>query len=102
MTDYEQLVKALRCIELRLSCNECEYGKWSESGEAWSCDFERRDTDAADAIEALQAQLPKRGEIVRCGECKHNLNAVCSNPCGKYKIVTDDEFCDAGEREVQE
>jgi hypothetical protein len=40
--------------------------------------------------------------VVRCGECKHNLNAVCSNPCGKYKIVTDDEFCDAGEREVQE
>lgn len=57
MTDYEQLAKALRCIELKLSCNECEYGKWSESGEAWSCDFERRDTDAADAIEELQKTL---------------------------------------------
>ena len=57
MTNYEQLVKALRCIELRLSCNECEYGKWSESGEGWSCEFERRDADAADAIEALEKQI---------------------------------------------
>lgn len=42
MTDYTKLVEALRCVELRLSCNECEYGTWSESGEAWGCEFERR------------------------------------------------------------
>ena len=56
---YEELVKALRCMELRLSCNECEYGVWSESGEAWGCEFERKNDDAAAAIEELQADQKK-------------------------------------------
>ena len=59
MTNYKELVKALRCIDIRLSCNECKYGRWSESGDAFGCDFENMVRDAADAIEALQAELTR-------------------------------------------
>lgn len=59
MSQYEKIIKALRCMELRLSCNECEYGAWSESGEAWGCEFERKNDDAAAAIEALEAEVKR-------------------------------------------
>jgi len=59
MQDYSKLVEALRCYELRLSCNECEYGKWHDEGNCWYCEEERRDKDAADAIEALQAEVER-------------------------------------------
>ena len=64
MTDYVELVKALRCMDLRLSCNECEYGVWSESGEAWGCEFERKNDDAAAAIEELQAELEQKNRDI--------------------------------------
>ena len=67
MDNYEQLVKALRCRDIRLSCNECKYGRWSESGEAFGCDFENMVSDAAAAIEELQA------EVKRLKECNDEL-----------------------------
>lgn len=67
--------------------------------------------DAAAAIEDLQAQLPKRGEIVRCGECKwwHEFfirgvgrgRGVCAVHTDPLECNAD-WFCADGEREVQE
>lgn len=123
MTDYSELVKALR--------------------ETDSSDWKRLSLDAADAIESLQAEvdalekdnilllelrgnkLSKRGEIVRCGECKYKphwdeevpenerdgfaIVFPVSNkcPCQTHDvwnshIPDDDWFCADGEREVQE
>lgn len=92
MSDYTELVKALRCMELRLSCNECEYGVWSESGEAWGCEFERKNDDAAAAIEELETKvtelkrvnleifedLPKRGEWTEENRRPRSMQFVCS------------------------
>lgn len=111
--NYEELVKALRC-------------ETSNSGDCWEkkcqylvcgsyayCNSKRIMSDAAAAIEALQAQLPKRGEIVRCGECKWYEADLCANPWGVCfhedwvannigHTVDEDGFCYRGEREVQE
>ena len=93
MSDYTELVKALRCMELRLSCNECEYGVWSESGEAWGCEFERKNDDAAAAIEALEAELtrisqelPKRGKWIEDEETypSQGLSNYKCSLCGKF------------------
>lgn len=111
---YDELVKALRCMELRLSCNECEYGVWSESGEAWGCEFERKNDDAAAAIEALQAllkeadkkqayqhdyvcelvaeveelkaQLPKQGEWIDDGT-KYGIHWFKCSVCGESQDI---------------
>lgn len=91
MTNYKKLVEALRCIELRLSCNECEYGTYSESGEAWSCECERRDADAAAAIEALQAEVPKRGEWIYDGKFAELHKFYCSK-CKRTEFRMSD-FC---------
>ena len=58
MTDYTKLVKALRyCVSG--VCKNCSYfDKCKENGTA----MDQLHNDAAAAIEALQAQLPKRGE----------------------------------------
>ena len=110
MTNYTELVKALRCMELRLSCNECEYGVWSESGEAWGCEFERKNDDAAAAIEALQAEVkrlePKRGKWIE-ETSGYNWYGKCS-VCGKEMCVdayyADMKFCPncGAKMEVQE
>ena len=47
-------------------------------------------------VERLQAQLPKRGEIVRCRECRWGYLCVTGQHLGL------DGFCSKGEREVQE
>lgn len=130
MTDYEQLVKALRCGEYKSECGSSDCPYWSVLG----CMDGQLMEDAADAIEALQAeiresmqrcaecgdelahQMPKRGEIARCGECKwygiyyakkdgtpdkRYRPSVCLR--GKYAKRRDpDWFCADGEREVQE
>ena len=55
MTDYNKLVKALRCVGLSKKCDSCDYGyhlyEDSECNDA--CDNERLDRDAADAIKKL-------------------------------------------------
>lgn len=56
----------------------------------------------------LAKKLPKRGEIVRCGECAHcyaNGFVHERNICEKHPElgnVPDDWFCADGEREVQD
>lgn len=76
MTDYTELVKALRVRSRNLCpgdiCDICEEIHFLCSDKVMH--------DAADAIEALQAQLPKRGEwIVRganrvdCSVCGHSI-----------------------------
>ena len=111
MTDYTKLVAALRCNTFRddeCSNSDCLY--WSGLGcmDGTLCE------DAADAIEALQAEiresiqrcaecgdeleqkLQKRGEIVRCRECRWGHLCVIGQHLGL------DGFCSKGEREVQE
>lgn len=53
------------------------------------------------ALDKVNTQLPKRGEIVRCGECKYHMaETERTNPyCAKYHCMrTDDWFCADGER----
>lgn len=57
MTDYEQLVEALRCK--RDDCEGCGLAFFDED-EGWMCQYAAKDDDAADAIEALQAELNSR------------------------------------------
>ena len=59
MTDYTELVNALRCK--RDDCEGCDLA-FFDKDEGWMCQFAAKDDDAAAAIEELQAQLPKRGK----------------------------------------
>jgi hypothetical protein len=87
MTDYTKLVKALRCK--RDDCEGCDLA-FFDKDEGWMCQYAAKDDDAADAIEALQAQLPKRGvwelidgaEPIRweCSRCKY-MSWETSNYC---------------------
>ena len=130
MQDYSKLVEALRHCATRsngcVTCAGCPMS--SENGDVIEC-INALHKDAADAIEKLvtlyekseidatnltgklaqaEAQLPKRGEIVRCGECAHCYAegfAHERNICEKHPElgnVPDDWFCADGEREVQE
>ena len=65
MTDYSELVKALRHVGIHQDCNECEAGRWHNEFDC--CLFK----DAAAAIEALQAEVDtlKLTDIKRCQEC---------------------------------
>ena len=98
MRDYAELVKALRC-------------ETSNGGECWEkkcqylvcgsyayCNAKRIMADAAAAIEALQAQLPKRGEWIEADgfyKC-----SVCGElECCRGKYCPD---CGAKMMEVQE
>ena len=77
MGQYENLVKALRERARR----EDEY--YEHGGDVIN--------DAADAIEALQAQLPKRGEWVEdtttyAGPCLSNYKcSLCGKICGTWR-----------------
>lgn len=55
MTDYEHLVKALRCDE-KCWDNRCKY--LESSSYNW-CNTQRLRSDAAAAIEALQAEVER-------------------------------------------
>ena len=73
MTDYTELVKALRRCDMKQGCfnANCRY-----SVGKYFCDMNKVHNDAAAAIEALQAQFPKRGKWVeaetawRCSICE--------------------------------
>ena len=67
MTDYTKLVKALRCGEYKPECGASDCPYWSGLG----CMDGQLMTDAADAIEALQAEV-KRLQEKLCDWC-----AVC-------------------------
>ena len=68
MTDYTELVKALR------EYSGCRKGE-----------IARITSDAADAIEALQAQLPKRGEWLNVTD-SYSWYGKCS-VCGEEFVV---------------
>ena len=71
MTDYTKLVAALRICANTAFCNECPLDD--------TCDNANKlQLDAAAAIEALQAEMPKRGEWI-----DDEFGAKCSY-CGKY------------------
>ena len=58
MQDYSKLVEALRHVGICQDCNECEAGRWYNEFDC--CIFK----DAADAIEALQAEEPTENQVV--------------------------------------
>lgn len=125
MTDYTELVKALRhCSHDGLvKCNECKYG-----GKEWpvGCEEEMM-RDAAAAIEALEADVKRLEarvkakesskqrwkrlamdtadyvDVVRCGECKWYDPLDKSRPffCPVMDFangVMEDDYCSRGER----
>ena len=75
MTDYSELVEALRCENTgddECGSSDCPY--WSGLG----CMDGQLMEDAADAIEALQAQLPKRGKWINSKErMRPDMCSVC-------------------------
>lgn len=54
MTDYSELVKALRCK--RDDCEGCGLA-FFDNDEGWMCQYAAKDDDAAAAIESLQAEV---------------------------------------------
>lgn len=119
MTDYTKLVEALQhCSHDGLvNCNKCKYG-----GKEWpiGCEEEMM-ADAAAAIEALQAQLPKLGEWQKAkpkgvvtysdgyAECSHCHETIwlgwgmnfCPH-CGTQNKIIDPDDYDGAKMEVQE
>ena len=87
MTDYTELVKALRCK--RDDCEGCDLA-FFDKDEGWMCQYAAKDDDAADAIEELQAEvaelkrvnmeifedLPKLGEWIVDGMYTYNLREL--------------------------
>ena len=114
MTDYTELVKALRCK--RDDCEGCDLA-FFDKDEGWMCQYAAKDDDAAAAIEELQARLgeaensverwkdmyltkhePKRGEWIKHPEVKNIYGGECIECpfCGeKYVVqnVSDEKFC---------
>ena len=82
MTDYTELVKALRyCSHDGLvKCNECKYG-----GKEWpvGCEDEMM-RDAADAIEALQAEQKKTVTQI-FGEEQQEWEEYCTGLMNRIK-----------------
>ena len=54
MTDYSELIKALRCK--RDDCEGCGLA-FFDKDEGWMCRYAAKDDDAADAIEELMKNL---------------------------------------------
>ena len=81
MTDYTKLVEALRrCAEPGTIIDECDtYDDcpYSIDGYCGDC-MNNLVKDAADAIEALQAQLPKHGEWIEENRRPRSSQFVCS------------------------
>ena len=76
MTDYTELVKALRIhASVDIECYECAYyDDCCINGNGHT----KMMTDAAAAIEDLQAQLPKRGEWIEENRRPRSSQFVCS------------------------
>ena len=111
MTDYTKLVKALRDIEktmFALGTSPINMGDVSISlayDKRWGQTAER----AAAAIEALQAQLPKRGEWIVHTEVKNIYGGICIEcpVCRDHFVVlnvSDEKYCRScgAKMEVQE
>lgn len=74
MTDYTKLVKALRCCDKYALCNDCPIFETCDG------DVDKAMAIAADAIEALQAEVerlePKRGKWIIDGAYTYNLREL--------------------------
>lgn len=68
MIDYTELVKALRCCAENFGC-PIECPRYSPADEGVRACVSRLETDAAAAIEALQAELEKK-RAADCWGCK--------------------------------
>lgn len=78
MKDYTKLVEALRICHV-VDCDDCVLKKECvESIIKGERPYVLLHNDAADAIEALQAQLPKRGEWVEENRRPRSSQFVCS------------------------
>ena len=65
MTDYTELVKALRCgLMDGDKCKSCKY-LLKRDGRPVRCGFENLELDAAAAIEALEAKVPHWVSVVQ-------------------------------------
>ena len=61
MTDYSELVKALRCK--RDDCEGCDLA-FFDKDEGWMCQYAAKDDDAADAIEEMAKHITEMHERV--------------------------------------
>lgn len=121
--NYSELIKALRCK--RDDCEGCDLA-FLDKDEGWMCRYAAKDDDAADAIEALEkqidfiendktnleadiinleialdkvnTQLPKRGEIVRCKECIHFTQGGWCDREFDWFPVDGNDFCSMAEK----
>ena len=69
MTDYSELVKALRCCAENFGC-PIECPRYSPADEGVRACASRLEKDAAAAIEALQYEI--RESMQKCAECGEN------------------------------
>ena len=101
MTDYSELVKALRCK--RDDCEGCDLA-FLDNDEGWMCQYAAKDDDAAAAIEDLQAQLPKRGEWRLVTPDSYIFNGYRCSLCNElvYGMTNYCPNCGAKMMEVQE
>ena len=96
MTDYKKLVEALRhCVSDEKGVTKCAGCPYYP--DITGC-MDRLHTDAAAAIEALQAEMPKRGKWITHPEVKNIYGGVYIECpfCGeKYVVqnVSDEKFC---------
>ena len=85
MTDYGELVKALRCCDKYALCNDCPIFETCDG------DVDKAMALAADAIEALQAEMPKRGKWIEdattyAGPGLSNYKcSLCGKICGTWR-----------------
>ena len=120
MAEYEELIEALRhCYEDDDACATCQ--RWLAHDE-WGIKCKGRlISDAAAAIEALQAQLPKLGEWQKAkpkgvvtysdgyAECSHCHEKIwlgwgmnfCPH-CGTQNKIIDPDDYDGAKMEVQD
>lgn len=94
MTDYTKLVKALRyCAEN----GDFKCGKDCPMRTEYPNCLTKMDTDAAAAIEALQAQLPKRGKWIlksTGGSMWTKRCSVCGAESWQSKIDKCPNYCE--------
>ena len=91
MMDYTKLVKALRYCAENFGC-PIECPRYSPADEGVRACVSRLEKDAAAAIEALQAQLPKRGKWIEdattyAGPGLSNYKcSLCGKICGTWRM----------------
>ena len=96
MADYTELIKALRrCMTKEDGITICEPCPFYCTG--IDCE-DVLHTDAAAAIEALQAQLPKRGKWIVHTEVKNIYGGICIEcpVCRDHFVVlnvSDEKYC---------